>query len=439
MKNRNIFALGVTYLVIALWSISIPAASSNWPPPGLDVAQAAQTKHSDALLGIEGVVGHGISVDSSGQAVIVVFTEKPTVPHIPKTLDGIPVTSQFTGTFYALPPPLCGGPPSERPPECFDEPEPGIDPTARFDRPVPIGVSTGHPNITAGTIGARVKDSSGKLFVLSNNHVLADSNNAAIGDDILQPGAYDGGSIPDDIYASLYAFTPIDFSGADNTMDAAIAESDNTLLGNATPSDGYGIPANQTTPPAAGQSVQKYGRTTGLTQGTIDSLHATVSVCYEGYPVCTLAATFVEQIIIVDGSFSEGGDSGSLVVTSNTNQPVALLFAGSSSHTIATPIDIVLNEFSVTVDGEDVSVPPGGDFTLSTRGYKVKGRQKAELTWSGTNATNVDVWRDGATISTTENDGDYTDHINSVGGGSYTYQVCESGTDICSNESVVTF
>jgi hypothetical protein len=68
-----------------------------------------------------------------------------------------------------------------------------IDPTGRFDRPVPIGVSTGHPDITAGTIGARVKDSDGNIYALTNNHVYADENRASIGDKVLQPGAFDGG------------------------------------------------------------------------------------------------------------------------------------------------------------------------------------------------------------------------------------------------------
>ena len=56
---------------------------------------------------------------------------------------------------------------------------------------MPIGVSTGHPAITAGTIGARVTDGT-NVFALSNNHIYANSNNAAIGDSALQPGSIDG-------------------------------------------------------------------------------------------------------------------------------------------------------------------------------------------------------------------------------------------------------
>jgi len=62
-------------------------------------------------------------------------------------------------------------------------------------RPAPIGVSTGHPRVTAGTIGCRVKDSSGRVYALSNNHVYAWENKASAGDNVLQPGAYDGGDV----------------------------------------------------------------------------------------------------------------------------------------------------------------------------------------------------------------------------------------------------
>jgi subtilisin len=90
--------------------------------------------------------------------------------------------------------------------------------------------------------------------------------------------------------------------------------------------------------------------------------------------------------------------------------------------------------------GGDTNDPPAaGDFTLSATGYKVKGVQKADLTWSGATGTNVDVFRNGSKIVTTANDGAHTDDINSKGGGSYTYKVCEAGTSTCSNEVLVAF
>jgi hypothetical protein len=112
-----------------------------------------------------------------------------------------------------------------------------------------------------------------------------------------------------------------------------------------------------------GLNVQKYGRTTRLTHGQITGVNATVTVCYavSGF-TCTKTARFVDQLIISPGTFSGGGDSGSLIVTDDANaNPVALLFAGSSSVTIGNRIDLVLDRFGVTIDGS--SPPPPGPFT----------------------------------------------------------------------------
>ena len=87
--------------------------------------------------------------------------------------------------------------------------------------------------------------------------------------------------------------------------------------------------------------------------------------------------------------------------------------------------------------GSDGGVDDG--IILTATGYKVRGLQKADLAWSGATSTNVVVYRDGSLIATTENSDSYTDDIDQRGGGSYTYQVCEAGTDTCSNEATVTF
>ena len=87
----------------------------------------------------------------------------------------------------------------------------------------------------------------------------------------------------------------------------------------------------------------------------------------------------------------------------------------------------------------DDSSPPPVEFDLSISGYKVKGKQKADLSWNVTNSTNVDVYRDGTFINTTGNDGNYTDPINRKGGGSYVYIICESQTNICSSSVGVSF
>lgn len=244
--------------------------------------------------------------------------------------------------------------------ETEEPPEEPLDPTSRWPRPVPIGVSTGHPLITAGTIGCRVIKADSIVYALSNNHVYANSNLATIGDNVLQPGPFDGGTNPADKIGTLADFEPIEFlTGSEpeptNTIDAAIAEIiidvvggvDIPRVGNATPSDGYDTPKSTPAAPEVGMTVMKYGRTTGLTHGWVDGINATVRVRYKSG-----IARFVSQILIRPGGFSKGGDSGSLVITDPGKNPVGLLFAGGRGITIANPIDAVLDAFDVTVDGE---------------------------------------------------------------------------------------
>jgi hypothetical protein len=250
------------------------------------------------------------------------------------------------------------------------------DPTDRFDRPVPIGVSTGHPDITAGTIGARVIDGDGDVYALSNNHVYANQNEASIGDSALQPGDHDGGLDPDDKIGELCDYEPIDFSiFGSNTMDAAIACTTTGLLGAATLPEGYGIPNSAIFGDLDDDGhfddindlldlrVQKFGRTTGLTHGIVTEINVTTAVCYANCSnqFFAVLAWFDDQISISginSEAFSLGGDSGSLVVTDDVNKyPVGLVFAGSSTTTLANRIDLVLNRFDVSIDDGEQTVP----------------------------------------------------------------------------------
>ncbi|MGH7521772.1 MAG: CARDB domain-containing protein [Gemmatimonadales bacterium] len=329
-----------------------PAGPSIAPVPDLHGALAVQRRHTNALLEIPGVVGTAITGLPDGRAGVLILTERAGITGLPQALDGVPVKVRVSGRIMAL-----------------------SDPTQR-QRPAPAGFSVGHPSITAGTIGARARDALGRVYILSNNHVLANSNGASIGDPEYQPGPFDGGTSADQI-ATLTDFQLIAFGPTgSNTMDAAIALSSTALLDNAVPSDdGYGMPNATIYGDADGDGliddrnallgldVQKYGRTTRLTHGQITGVNATVTVCYavSGF-TCTKSARFVDQLIIGPAGFSGGGDSGSLIVTDDENlNPVALLFAGSSSVTIANRIDLVLNRFGVTIDGFEP--PPPGPLT----------------------------------------------------------------------------
>jgi hypothetical protein len=347
----------LTLGLASLLSTAVIGAVPDIDAPGIQRAMEVQENHTPALLQQTGVVGTAVSVNGLGKPVINVFTEHSGIGNMPQLLSGIPVIVKVTGKIYARRNP-CSGPPASRPDGCGDdsnddpiqEPTDNTDPTSRFDRPVAIGVSTGHPAITAGTIGARVTNGT-DVYALSNNHVYADENTASTGDPVIQPGTYDGGSSPADDMGTLAAYAPITFStNASNVLDAAIALSSTSLLSNSTPSNGYGTPKSNTIAPQVGMRVMKYGRTTGFTKGRVYAINAIVNVGYS-----TGVARFVNQIIITPGNFSAGGDSGSLIVAdgkgNQKRRPVGLLFAGSSTITIANPIDDVLQYFGVTIDG----------------------------------------------------------------------------------------
>ncbi|MFC2011101.1 PKD domain-containing protein [Chloroflexota bacterium] len=336
--RKFIMLLVLLSLVISM-TTAVYAAPPEGSPPGLERAMAAQEAHTGRLLGIPGVVGTGVGLNPDGKAAVKIFTEKAGVSRLPKSLDNIPVEVLVTGKFYAQ-----------------------NDPTDWQERPVPIGVSAGHPEVTAGTIGARVIDAVGNVYALSNNHVLANENDAIPGDSTLQPGTIDGGTDPADKIGELYDFEELKYDGSVNTMDAAIAISSEALLDNKTLPDGYGVPGpyNPNVQASIGLPVQKYGRTTGLTHGTIDAINVYTSVCYESRGRrCVKSALFEGQILVTPGTFSDGGDSGSLIVTDDNNKsPIGLLFAGSSTYTIANPIGPVLERFGVSIDSEVGDLTP---------------------------------------------------------------------------------
>ena len=356
-RSRLLVAIAVLAISVSLACSDQPAGPSPGAEspsadlsigPDVRAAIAAQERHTARLLALPGVVGTGVGLNPAGRPVIRVFTAAQGIGGVPASLEGVPVSLQVTGAFVAR-----------------------SDPTTR-QRPAPLGFSVGHPDITAGTIGARVKDAAGKLYILSNNHVLANSNASALGDPALQPGPVDGGQDPADSVGYLARVKAIDFSGGSNTMDAAMAGTTSANVLNSTPADdGYGTPASVIYGDADGNglfdnkgsllglAVQKYGRTTGLTRASISEINVTVTVCYEGFAFfCSKSATFTDQIAVGSSSFSDGGDSGSLIVTDDAGRnPVGLLFAGSSTRTLANRIDLVLDEFGVTVDGAQGSTP----------------------------------------------------------------------------------
>ena len=218
-------------------------------------------------------------------------------------------------------------------------------------RTTSFGTSGGNVNnissafCCSGTLGALVTDGS-KQYILSNNHVLADADQASPGEDISQPGLIDNNCRPATIVAD---FTVAPHLGTN--VDAALAalragqmSSTGTILE-------IGVPNSTTANATVNQTVAKSGRTTGLTCGSVQSTNTSVRVQYQ--QGCNkgrkFTVTYTNQVVVGGSGFSAGGDSGSLIVSQSGKRPTALLFAGSSSTTIGNPISQVLSQVSTSL------------------------------------------------------------------------------------------
>ncbi|HEY7461418.1 MAG TPA: hypothetical protein VIC59_06055 [Gemmatimonadota bacterium] len=323
----------------------VPAALLGVRPAALASLIQVQERQTDNLLALPGVVGTAVGLTADGRPAIKIYTRSARVAGIPLSLEGAPVVVEQTGDFHTM---------ELRAGRSTAGVAPLSNPTRRFGRPVPTGVSTGNAGeCSAGTIAARVKKPNGDVFALSNNHVYGLENSANIGSNVLQPGRFDTNCATHagDVIGTLADFQPINFSPtANNKIDAAIAATSTANLRNSTPADGYGRPFSSTMAASVGQDVQKFGRTTKLTHGEISGVNATVLIGYSSGP-----ARFVKQIIVsTSGPFIQPGDSGSLLVTDPGRRPVGLLFAanGPGTFSIANRIDLVLKNFGVTIDGQ---------------------------------------------------------------------------------------
>jgi hypothetical protein len=254
-------------------------------------------------------------------------------------------------------------------------------PAHRVDQQFPIQLGTSGGNINdsskgfcyGGTLGALVEDGNGNQYILSNNHVLARTNAAAIGEDIIQPGLIDESPAcfkdPTDIVADLSAFIPIQFKAKKiiptNPVDAAIAQ----VRANKVDPTGFiidiGTVSSDTVAPSLGMAVKKSGRTTGLTNGNITAVSATVDVSYGSGKT----ARFTNQIVVGSSGFIAAGDSGSLMVEDVVTNPraVGLLFAGSNTTAIANPVGDVLTSFGVSMVGSGPSASLMGKILAWTK------------------------------------------------------------------------
>jgi hypothetical protein len=189
----------------------------------------------------------------------------------------------------------------------------------------------------------------GVQYILSNNHVLARSGSAVTGEHIIQPGLVDSNcSASGD---SVVATFPGNIVPLGHNVDTALGKVSAGQVNTSGSILGVGIPCSTTATPTVGLKVTKAGRTTGTTTGTIQAVNVSATIQYETQ--CNAGSTFNErytnQVSVTPGTFSAGGDSGSLILSnSNTSNrhPVALLFAGSSSVTIGNPIAAVVSAYT---------------------------------------------------------------------------------------------
>jgi len=225
-----------------------------------------------------------------------------------------------------------------------------------------LGVSGGNVNdITkrfccSGTLGSLVTDGTTQ-YILSNNHVLARGDQAAAGEDISQPGLIDNNCSVATVVADFSIGSPFG-----SNVDAALAQLRPGTMDSTGFIEDIGVPSGSVVAPSVGLSVAKSGRTTGFTTGTIGSVNTSVNVQYQQN--CgqgkKFTVAYTNQVVINSSSFSAGGDSGSLIVTNSGHNPVALLYAGSSSSTIGNPAGEVLTKLSAVLGRTLTFVGSGG-------------------------------------------------------------------------------
>ena len=358
--------------------------------------QRIQEEMHASLMRTENVVGHAIGFQiSRGEvteklALVALVQEKkrpeqlPSSQLLPRRIDEIPLDVVAVGHVVA---------------QGWRAP---LGSRGRYRPEIPAGVSIGHRDISAGTYGMRVRDrQTGEILLLSNNHVLANANDASIGDEILQPGPVDGGRLPQDRIATLERFIPITYLDDEPPRPMPTSSPENSLIpsqrrGCGWPiqaianawrrDDSYPITRRRQEPPSPpifsydnrldaalarpidaasfpnsiqeigpiegtrqaslNLLVRKYGRTSKLTRGRITLINATVDVSYMTIRGIR-RAHFVGQIGTV--AMSESGDSGSVLVEEGSNLAVGLLFAGSELRSFFTPIQTVLDMLAVRV------------------------------------------------------------------------------------------
>ncbi len=288
--------------------------------------------------GIQGVgIGHKHTVGKSiGDLVLKVYVEKK---------------KPMKGLSNPVPKSVKIGPMKSMPTDVEEIGKVQAESFTQKVRPAMPGCGVGHPKITVGTFGCLVRKTNDKktLYILSNSHVLANEGLAKIGDHAVQPGIYDGGNSPADSIATLAQFVPFDFTTATypNFVDAAIAKV--TRKGDVI--DKIRIlnvkPQGSSTVVRIGMAVHKVGRTTDYTIGEIKDVDYRLALNYAKPGGGKGRVGFRDQVLCT--RYTAGGDSGSAVLSKNSNKVVGLHFAGSPSTSIFNKITHVLDLLDIQI------------------------------------------------------------------------------------------
>lgn len=246
---------------------------------------------------------------------------------LPEAIDGVP-----TDVLESVPA-MLGSIPARRRRFAADDEACSAGRQSR-QRPVVAGISVAQVDVTAGTIAAICRSTrageENDRYLLSNNHVLANVNQAEIGDDVLQPGPADGGGAADRV-ATLHRFIPIQADGGStaNQVDAAVARLLDEIEADAQVCTIGALAGTEEA--AIDMPVRKHGRTTGLTEGIVsdEAFDALVGLDPDDPQAVAL---FEDQLRIEAAgrstAFGLGGDSGSLIVHRTRRRAVGLFFAG---------------------------------------------------------------------------------------------------------------
>ena len=232
--------------------------------------------------------------------------------------------------------------------------------------PIKLGTSGGNVNDSSvqgklmyccgGTLGSLLNRND-TFYILSNNHVLARSDAAKLGDAIIQPGLIDANcsATGTTTVGNLTQFVNLETAGTN--VDAAMAQIVSGTVDTSGSILSLGSTATGSTadsgPPhmgngiiaTIGEAVAKSGRSSSLTCSTVGVIDMTTSVNYQKgcNTGATFSVTYTGQVSVIGGAFSASGDSGSLIVDENTADPVALLYGGSDTDTVGNPVADVLS------------------------------------------------------------------------------------------------